>query len=97
MRDIQLARGLSQNLESIGNTFIENFLDSYRGLEKTKDVISQNIETYDKAEILRDNILSFNDLYKKNFTTHQYEILEDIIIKKLLYLIKQEKLNIDRA
>lgn len=97
MRGIQLARGLSQNLESISDKFIENFLDSYRGLEKTKDIIDQNIEEYDKAEVLRSHILSFNDSNRKNFTEDQYEFLEDIIIKKLLYLIKQQKLNIERA
>jgi len=97
MRDIQLARGLSQNLESISDTFIENFLESYRGLEKTKDIIDQDIDPYEKAEILRSHILSFNDSYRKNFTSDQYEFIEDITIKKLLYLIKQEKLNIERA
>lgn len=96
MKEIVLTRGLSQTLRSIGSSFIDEFLDTYKGLEITKSIIESKDINYSKALKISDLIINYNESNQNNFTNNQWIKIREHVTDKVYSAVSSGKLTIER-
>lgn len=95
--DNYISRGVSLNLSSIAGNFISNYLDTFKGIDKSKNVIESNKSNNDKAIDLTLSVMKFNDEYRLNFKSNQWSYIENSVKEKLYVMISKNELIFDRV
>lgn len=95
--DNYISRGVSLNLSSIAVNFISNYLDTFKGIDQSKNVIKSNKETSEKAQELTLFVMKYNDEYKNDFKESQWSFIENSVKEKLYLMISKNELTFDRV
>jgi hypothetical protein len=95
--DNYISRGVSLNLSSIAVNFISNYLDTFKGIDQSKNVIESNKETSEKAQELTLFVMKYNDEYKNDFKESQWSFIENSVKEKLYLMISKNELTFDRV
>lgn len=95
--DNYISRGVSLNLSSIAVNFISNYLDTFKGIDQSKNVIESNKETSEKAQELTLSVMKYNDEYKNDFKESQWSFIENSVKEKLYLMISKNELTFDRV
>lgn len=95
--DNYISRGVSLNLSSIAVNFISNYLDTFKGINQSKNVIESNKETSEKAQELTLSVMKYNDEYKNDFKESQWSFIENSVKEKLYLMISKNELTFDRV
>lgn len=95
--DNYISRGVSLNLSSIAVNFISNYLDTFKGIDQSKNVIESNKETSEKAQELTLSVMKYNDEYKNDFKESQWSFIENSVKEKLYIMISKNELTFDRV
>lgn len=95
--DNYISRGVSLNLSSIAVNFISNYLDTFKGIDQSKNVIESNKDTSEKAQELTLSVMKYNDEYKNNFKENQWSFIENSVKEKLYLMISKNELTFDRV
>ncbi len=95
--DNYISRGVSLNLSSIAVNFISNYLDTFKGIDQSKNVIESNKDTSEKAQELTLSVMKYNDEYKNDFKESQWSFIENSVKEKLYLMISKNELTFDRV
>lgn len=95
--DNYISRGVSLNLSSIAVNFISNYLDTFKGIDQSKNVIESNKDTSEKAQELTLFVMKYNDEYKNDFKESQWSFIENSVKEKLYLMISKNELTFDRV
>lgn len=95
--DNYISRGVSLNLSSIAVNFISNYLDTFKGIDQSKNVIESNKDTSEKAQELTSSVMKYNDEYKNDFKESQWSFIENSVKEKLYLMISKNELTFDRV
>jgi hypothetical protein len=88
-----ISRGVAFNLSSIGVNFINNYLDTIKGIEKTDEVISnQKQSDFDKAVELAEHVVKYNSDLREDYKKDEWDYIADNIQKELYKLISNKSL-----
>jgi len=95
--DNYISRGVSLNLSSIAVNFISNYLDTFKGIDQSKNVIESNKDTHEKALDLTVSVMKYNDEYRNDFKDNQWSFIENSVKEKLYLMISKNELIFDRV
>jgi len=95
--DNYISRGVSLNLSSIAVNFISNYLDTFKGIDQSKNVIESNKSANEKAMDLTISVMKYNDEYKNDFKENQWIFIENSVKEKLYGMISKNELIFDRV
>lgn len=90
-----ISRINSLNLKSVGDIFIDNYLETVKGFESASATIKSKSRVEEKAYNIYLKVIEFNDNYKSNFKKEQWTFIENSVLEKLYCLISKDKLNFE--
>lgn len=93
----EISRGASLNLSSIADVLITTYLDTYKGIIRTKSILDSNTNNQAKASELSELVIKYNVDSIPDFEKNQWSFIENSINKKLYTLIAKNELMIDRV
>lgn len=88
-----ISRGMAFNLSSIGVNFINNYLDTIKGIERSESIINEKSKTnLEKSEALSELVIKFNLDLKDNYKKAEWEVIEKTIKDNLYKMISKNEL-----
>lgn len=82
-----ISRGLALELRSVGDNFIDSYLDSLKGIEEANKIISEKISNKNKSYQIYQKVMKFNDDFKINFKEDQWSYIEKSVSESLHKMI----------
>lgn len=88
-----ISRGVAFNLSGIGVNFINNYLDTIKGIERSESIINEKSKTnLEKSEALSELVIKFNLDLKDNYKKAEWEFIEKTIKDNLYKMISKNEL-----
>lgn len=93
-----ISKGLSLELKSISENFIDSYLDSLKGIKESKSIVDLKISNEAKAYKIYKNVIKFHEESKEDFKEDQWSYIENNVIENLYKQIsKNEIVLMDRV
>jgi len=92
-----LSRGSSLQLSNIAITFINDYLDTFKGIQNAKAILDNKSSNDKKSSDLSLLVIRHNEDHKKKFKEFQWNIIEHAINENLYKLIAKKEIMINRV